>query len=93
MDKQKMLRISYLDRDTVIPIYANQSSVMFNPFEFNIEFAHIDGINATSALSAGEEEITARCVSKIVLSHKAMLELQETINHVVEQFKIQSGEK
>ena len=89
MDKHRIVKVVYPNRDEVVPMYANTTTVTFNPFEFSIEFAHIDGISASAKLQAGAKEIPARSLAKIVLSHQAMLEFFGKINQVVEQFQKQ----
>lgn len=94
MTTPKEVKIVIQNREQMLPVYANNTSIMFNPFEFNIEFAHIDGIVATEKIHSGAEKIEARCVAKVVLSHQAMKDLHRAISGCMEQFNLQfDGEK
>lgn len=69
-------------------VYANHSLINVNPFETNILFSTVDGFEAASKRNEDDDKIlSATPVAKIILSHKAFLELAQCIQTIVEQMK------
>lgn len=94
MEEQKQYRVSYPNRKQVKTVYANNFNVVFNPYEFTLEFALIDGPAANFDIQAGKSEVEAEIVARVAMSPQAMAEFIAGANQLLSEYqKGQAGKQ
>jgi hypothetical protein len=88
MTKQpKPVSVRTINREDFAGVYANNTIISFNPYEFTLEFNIVDSLVASDRINSGDKEVPAKTVAKVLMSHKSMEEFVSTINKVYSDFK------
>jgi len=81
------LKIDLSGAKDVAPIYANHSFINLNQYDSTIVFAYIDGMDVAERLFSQNDRrpVDGKPVAKIVLSHRAMMDLAKALQSVLTQ--------
>lgn len=90
-----VIAVKTIGAEEAEPIYANHTTVNINPFESTITFSYVDGLKVAKILegATNSKAIEAKTQAKVVLPHRALVDLHRAIGELIQRVRKDRDEK